>query len=114
MAMVILSVWSQNGWLPCGHALRMALDMNLHRALDSLADTSKQRTDKEERELVVSARIWLNVYKNDHLVSLGTAKPLMLRDDSSVKRARTLLYVLHLCLELTTDHIEWHRKRTHG
>ena len=93
MAMVILSVWSQNGWLPCGHALRMALDMNLHRALDSLADTTAtaQRNDYEERELVVSARIWLNVYMNDHLVSLGTAKPLMLRDDSSVKRARILL-----------------------
>lgn len=66
MAMLILSVWSQNGWLPCGHALRMGLDMNLHRALDKLANV-ETRTDTEERDLVVSARIWLNCYMHDHL-----------------------------------------------
>jgi hypothetical protein len=66
MAMLILSVWSQNAWLPCGHALRMGLDMNLHRALDRLADTAT-RTEGEERDLVVSARIWLNCYLHDHL-----------------------------------------------
>lgn len=82
MAMLILSVWSQNGWLPCGHALRMGLDMNLHRALDKLADGNEHRSDAEERDLgesatvtrgsfadqsVVSARIWLNCYMHDHL-----------------------------------------------
>lgn len=45
----------------------MSLDMNLHRALDKLADTSTSRTDTEERDLVVSARIWLNCYVHDHL-----------------------------------------------
>ena len=107
MAMLILSVWSQNGWLPCGHALRGALDMNLHRALDKLVgDQIQPRTEVEERDLIVSARIWLNCYMHDHLwvdcyqalskltqrrVSLGTAKPLLLRDDSSVRHARLLL-----------------------
>ena len=68
MAMLILSVWSQNGWLPCGHALRGALDMNLHRALDRLAnDPSESRSEADERDLVVSARIWLNCYLHDHL-----------------------------------------------
>jgi hypothetical protein len=68
MAMLILSVWSQNGWLPCGHALRGALDMNLHRALDKLVgDQIQPRTEVEERDLVVSARIWLNCYMHDHL-----------------------------------------------
>lgn len=45
----------------------MGLDMNLHRALDKLADTSEARSDADERELVVSARIWLNCYMHDHL-----------------------------------------------
>jgi hypothetical protein len=67
MAMLILSVWSQYGWLPVGHALRMGLDINLHRALDKLADRTEERTEAEERDLVVSARIWLNCYLNEHL-----------------------------------------------
>ncbi|WWC96649.1 hypothetical protein V866_003521 [Kwoniella sp. B9012] len=91
MAMLILSVWSQNGWLPCGHALRMGLDMNLHRALDRLANKDEVRPEADERDLVVSARIWLNCYMHEHLVSLGTGKPLLLRDDSSVRGARELL-----------------------
>ncbi|WVO13060.1 hypothetical protein L204_100670 [Cryptococcus depauperatus] len=91
MAMLILSLWSQNGWLPCGHALRMGLDMNLHRALDKLANKDENRTENEERDLVVSARIWMNCYMHEHLVSLGTGKPLMLRDDQSVQQARKLL-----------------------
>ncbi|WVF70990.1 hypothetical protein IAT40_005786 [Kwoniella sp. CBS 6097] len=91
IAMLLLSVWSQNGWLPCGHALRMGLDMNLHRALDRLANKEYERSEVEERDLVVSARIWLNCYMHEHLVSLGTGKPLLLRDDSSVHRARDLL-----------------------
>jgi hypothetical protein len=53
MAMLILSVWSQYSWLPCGHALRMGLDINLHRALDYLADEScdEERSEAEERDL---------------------------------------------------------------
>lgn len=51
MAMLILSVWSQYGWLPVGHALRMGLDINLHRALDKLSNDEGRRTDAEERDL---------------------------------------------------------------
>ncbi|EKD00167.1 hypothetical protein A1Q2_05510 [Trichosporon asahii var. asahii CBS 8904] len=91
MAMLILSVWSQYGWLPVGHALRMGLDINLHRALDKLSNDEGKRTEAEERDLVVSARIWLNCYLHENL--LGTGKPLMLRDDSSVRGARILLLV---------------------
>ncbi len=68
MAVLILAAWSQNGWLPSGHALRMGLDMQLHKALDKLADTNaKERSNAEEQDLVVAARIWLNVYLNDHM-----------------------------------------------
>ncbi|RXW21295.1 hypothetical protein EST38_g4553 [Candolleomyces aberdarensis] len=50
--MLLLAAWSTNGWLPSGHAMRMALDLGLHRALEKLAeDTGKQRTEEEERNL---------------------------------------------------------------
>lgn len=50
--MLLLAAWSTNGWLPSGHAMRMALDLGLHRALEKLADDSgKQRTQDEEREI---------------------------------------------------------------
>ncbi len=50
--MLLLSAWSTNGWLPSGHAMRMALDLGLHRALEKLAEHgSKKRTDHEERDL---------------------------------------------------------------
>jgi hypothetical protein len=50
--MLLLAAWSTNGWLPSGHAMRMALDLGLHRALDKLADdNAKQRSEEEERNL---------------------------------------------------------------
>ena len=50
--MLLLAAWSTNGWLPSGHAMRMALDLGLHRALEKLADDSgKQRAEEEERNL---------------------------------------------------------------
>ncbi|KIY69570.1 hypothetical protein CYLTODRAFT_478725 [Cylindrobasidium torrendii FP15055 ss-10] len=90
--MLLLAAWSTNGWLPSGHAMRMALDLGLHRALEKLADdSSKKRTDEEERDLVVSARIWLCLYWFDHQMSLGTGRPIVLRDESSIKHCRLLL-----------------------
>jgi hypothetical protein len=50
--MLLLAAWSTNGWLPSGHAMRMALDLGLHRALEKLVDDSgKQRSEEEERDL---------------------------------------------------------------
>lgn len=52
--MLLLAAWSTNGWLPSGHAMRMALDLGLNRALEKLADDSehgKRRTEEEERNL---------------------------------------------------------------
>lgn len=52
VGMLLLAAWSTNGWLPSGHAMRMALDLGLHRALEKLADVAgKQRTEEEERNL---------------------------------------------------------------
>ncbi|KAI0332321.1 hypothetical protein GY45DRAFT_1246853 [Cubamyces sp. BRFM 1775] len=91
--MLLLAAWSTNGWLPSGHAMRMALDLGLHRALEKLADAdgAKKRTEEEERNLVVSARIWLCLYWFDHQMSLGTGRPIVLRDESSIRHCRLLL-----------------------
>ncbi|KAI9509161.1 hypothetical protein F5148DRAFT_1275400 [Russula earlei] len=91
-AMLLLAAWSTNGWLPSGHAIRMALDLGLHRALEKLADGGgKKRSDEEERDLVVSSRIWLCLYWFDHQMSLGTGRPIVLRDESSIRHCRALL-----------------------
>ncbi|EJF65243.1 hypothetical protein DICSQDRAFT_132801 [Dichomitus squalens LYAD-421 SS1] len=90
--MLLLAAWSTNGWLPSGHAMRMALDLGLHRALEKLADHGeKKRSEDEERNLVVSARIWLCLYWFDHQMSLGTGRPIVLRDESSIRHCRVLL-----------------------
>ncbi|KAG8749492.1 hypothetical protein FRC14_001314, partial [Serendipita sp. 396] len=92
-AMLLLAAWSTSGWLPSGHAMRMALDLGLHRALEKLADTNpaKRRSLEEERDLVISARIWLCLYWFDHQMSLGTGRPIVLRDETSVRHCRILL-----------------------
>ncbi|KAJ7287530.1 hypothetical protein C8J57DRAFT_1495956 [Mycena rebaudengoi] len=83
---------AQMDGFPSGHAMRMALDLGLHRALEKLADDSgKQRTQEEERDLVVSARIWLCLYWFDHQMSLGTGRPIVLRDENSIRHCRVLL-----------------------
>ncbi|KAI0321177.1 hypothetical protein OF83DRAFT_1051665 [Amylostereum chailletii] len=90
--MLLLAAWSTNGWLPSGHAMRMALDLGLHRALEKLADDGgKKRNEEEERDLVVSSRIWLCLYWFDHQMSLGTGRPIVLRDENSIRHCRVLL-----------------------
>jgi hypothetical protein len=90
--MMLLAAWSTNGWLPSGHAVRMALDLGLHRALDKLADDNgKHRSEEEERDLVVSARTWLCLYWFDHQMSLGTGRPIVLRDETYIQHCRILL-----------------------
>jgi hypothetical protein len=61
-AMLLLAAWSTSGWLPSGHAMRMALDLGLHRALEKLADggstSGKKRSEEEERDLGVSRFVY--------------------------------------------------------
>jgi hypothetical protein len=107
--MLLLAAWSTNGWLPSGHAMRMALDLGLHRALEKLVDDGgKKRSEEEERDLVVSSRVWLCLYWFDHQsvslflllfkpfnhlsrMSLGTGRPIVLRDENSIRHCRVLL-----------------------
>lgn len=124
--MLLLAAWSTNGWLPSGHAMRMALDLGLHRALEKLADleNSKKRTEEEERNLGTIYSILLHIlqlsfvqscpraygfvctgliisayafsYMSDpahplRRMSLGTGRPVVLRDETSIKHCRLLL-----------------------
>ena len=109
---MLLPAWSTSEWLPASHALRMALDLGLHHVLEKLADAgAKRRSEEEERHLVVSARIWLCLYWFDHQcvcvlhglsrscvltdgasrVSLGTGRPILLKDEISIRHCRILL-----------------------
>ncbi|KIY64793.1 hypothetical protein CYLTODRAFT_424895 [Cylindrobasidium torrendii FP15055 ss-10] len=89
--MLLLAAWSTQAWLPSGHAVHMALDLGLHHALDKLANNTVARSKEEERDLVVSARIWLCVYWFSHQMNLRTGRPVVLRDESLVQHARILL-----------------------
>ena len=110
--MLLLPAWSTSGWPPSGHALHMELDLGLHHALEKLADASgKRRSEEEERHLVVAARIWMCLYWFDHQcvvvvhglskscvltdgaarVNLGTGRPILFKDESSIRQCRILL-----------------------
>ncbi|KAI0305541.1 hypothetical protein B0F90DRAFT_1808783 [Multifurca ochricompacta] len=91
--MLLLAAWSTNGWLPSGHAMRMALDLGLHRALEKLADNNKKRTEEEERDLVVSSHLQVYVLIScpTRRMSLGTGRPIVLREESSIRHCRVLL-----------------------
>ncbi|KAH8918398.1 hypothetical protein BT69DRAFT_1353910 [Atractiella rhizophila] len=77
-AVTILAAWSDKGYLASGLASRMALEMGLNRALEKLEDGSKERTEAEGRDLVVSARTWLSVYYLDYVMSVGNGRPVLL------------------------------------
>ena len=50
--MLLLAAWGSNSWIASGHAMRIALNLGLHLALERLADNSApQRSDEEERDL---------------------------------------------------------------
>jgi hypothetical protein len=65
-SLVMLAAFSENGWLPGGHAVRMAIDMGLNRSFLSLLQSGmgkgkSQAELEEERHLVVQSRIWFCV-----------------------------------------------------
>jgi len=66
--MSILAAFSDSGWLPSGHAVRMALDMGINMSFIKLLRTGmgKGKTPEEledERPLVVHSRVWFCVSK---------------------------------------------------
>ncbi|GJE85799.1 fungal specific transcription factor domain-containing protein [Phanerochaete sordida] len=93
-AMVLVSGWSDNGWLSGGHAVRMAMEISMHKAWPELLKRMKANkisTSLKERQLVVSARTWFCLYIFEHQMSYGTGRPAILKDDESIWNCRLLL-----------------------
>ncbi|KAI0048332.1 hypothetical protein FA95DRAFT_1517530 [Auriscalpium vulgare] len=93
-AMILVSGWSDNGWLSGGHAVRMALELSMHKAWPRLLrrmEARKASDGQEDRELVVAARTWFCLYLFEHQMSYGTGRPAILKDDESIWQCRLLL-----------------------
>lgn len=93
-AMILVSGWSDNGWLSGGHAVRMAMELSMHKAWPDLykrMKAGKIGATSKDRELVVSTRTWLCLYLFEHQMSYGTGRPSILKDDESIYGCRLLL-----------------------
>ena len=65
-AMVVIAGWSTDGgWLSLGHAIRMAMEIGMHKAWPNLfkrIKSGKMSDDEDERMLVISTRTWFCLY----------------------------------------------------
>ncbi|KDQ19897.1 hypothetical protein BOTBODRAFT_27318 [Botryobasidium botryosum FD-172 SS1] len=93
-AMILVAGWSTNQWLSGGHAVRMALEIGMHKSWPKLAKrirANKMSTSDDERELLASARTFLCLFLFEHQLSFGTGRPAILREDESVADCQLLL-----------------------
>jgi len=93
-AMILVSGWSDNGWLSGGHAVRMALELSLHKAWPKLLrriEGNKASDGPEDREFIMGARTWFCLYLFEHQMSYGTGRPAILTDDESIWQCRQLV-----------------------
>ncbi|KAH8119924.1 hypothetical protein DFH11DRAFT_1557314 [Phellopilus nigrolimitatus] len=93
-AMILVSGWSDNGWLSGGHAVRMAVELSMHQAWPRLMkriESGKASDLAEDRKLITAARVWFCLYLFEHQMSYGTGRPAILKDDESIWGSRLLL-----------------------
>ncbi|KAG2023045.1 priB protein, variant 2 [Coprinopsis cinerea AmutBmut pab1-1] len=92
-AMILVSGWSDNGWLSGGHAVRMAMELSMHKAWPRLHKRINQgKTSREDdKDLVIMSRIWFCLYLFEHQLSYGTGRPAIMKDDESIRDCRKLL-----------------------
>ncbi|KAJ3910125.1 hypothetical protein F5879DRAFT_930999 [Lentinula edodes] len=91
-AMILVSGWSDNGWLSGGHAVRMAMELSLHKAWPRLLRRiNLKKTSEDDRDLVIASRTWFCLYLFEHQLSYGTGRPAILKDDESIRHCRLLL-----------------------
>ncbi|KAL0578601.1 hypothetical protein V5O48_003392 [Marasmius crinis-equi] len=88
-AMILVSGWAENGWLSGGHAVRMAMELSLHKAWPKLLRRMRgqKSSHKDDHDLVIAARTWFCLY----LMSYGNGRPAVLKEDESIKECRLLL-----------------------
>jgi hypothetical protein len=91
--MILVSGWSDNGWLSGGHAVRMGMELSLHKAWPRLLRrmNANKANREDDRELVVAARTWFCLYLFEHQLSYGTGRPAVLKEDESIHQCRLLL-----------------------
>ncbi|KIY62636.1 hypothetical protein CYLTODRAFT_383348 [Cylindrobasidium torrendii FP15055 ss-10] len=92
-AMLLVAGWSDNGWLSCGHAVRMAQELSLHKSWPTLMEriVTSQANLIADRELMVASRTWFALYLFEHQLSYATGRPSILKDDASIKNCRLIL-----------------------
>jgi hypothetical protein len=95
-AMVLVAGWATDGgWLSGGHAVRMAYEIGMHKAwprvLKRINSGRTLPSSQEERELVISSRVWFCLYLFEHQLSFGNGRPAILREDESIRDCRLLL-----------------------
>lgn len=92
-SMILVSGWSDNGWLSGGHAVRMAMELSLHRAWPKLLKRMNNHDVdvNADRELVIGSRTWFCLYLFEHQLSYGTGRPAILKDDESIRHCRLFL-----------------------
>lgn len=92
-AMILVSGWSDNGWLSGGHAVRMAMELSMHKAWPKLLSRMKAKKIDlvEDRDLVIASRTWFCLYLFEHQLSYGTGRPAVLKEDESIRECRLLL-----------------------
>lgn len=61
-----MAAFNENGWMPGGHAVRMAVDMGINRSFVALLRSGMGQGKsvdelEEERHLVVQSRVWFCV-----------------------------------------------------
>jgi len=107
---VLLAAFNDHGWMPGGHAVRMAVDMGINRSFVTLlrSGMGKGRSPEEleeDRDLVVQSRVWFCVclsllvetmadfqlYLIEHQMAYGMGRPAILREDESIHQCRRLL-----------------------
>ncbi|KAK2461628.1 hypothetical protein APHAL10511_006091 [Amanita phalloides] len=119
-SMILVAGWSDNGWLSGGHAVRMALELSMHKAWPRLYRRmqNKKADPKDDKELVIATRTWLCLYLFEHQLSYGTGRPAVLKEDESIHDCRYFLQ--HpLAIEddmrlVSTVELMIHRERLHN
>lgn len=97
-ALLLLSLWNQPAerfeedrtWAFSGIAIRMALDLNLHRKTTAKLPSSVEDgvVQQYERELLNRERTWLYCFIIDRSLSAQMGKPYSVREDFVVRSSK--------------------------
>lgn len=79
-ALIVVASYSENGWLLASLALRLAMQLSLPSAMDSLLvkmsarnkGTGEPPVDEEERRLYRAVRVWWGAFNLEHMYGHST------------------------------------------